>query len=92
MPITTASLIFPFFFCLLALYCITQGQIELFLRLFQRMGFRICLCGIIALTGLAFITPISIRKPKSRELWMFLVFGAIMAAVLLIVYLKVFLK
>ncbi len=92
MPITTASLIFPFFFCLVALYCSSQGEIQLFLQLFRRAGFRVCLCGITALSGLAFITPVRIRKPQSRELWIFMGFGVVMAAVLLIVYLKVIRK
>ena len=92
LPITTSSLIFPFFFCLVALYCTCHDSISLFLQLFQRNGFRIGLCAITGLTGLAFITPFKIRKPQSRELWMFLIFGAVMAVVLLIVYLKVILK
>ncbi|MBR6825653.1 MAG: CDP-alcohol phosphatidyltransferase family protein [Oscillospiraceae bacterium] len=92
LPITTSSLIFPFFFCLISLYCMTQDHISLFLQLFERNGFRFTLCGITALTGLAYITPFKLRKPRSRELWLLLIFGAVMAAVLMIVYLKHVLK
>ena len=92
LPITSSSLIFPFFFCLISLYCMRQDHISLFLQLFQRNGFRFALCGITALTGLAYITPFKIRKPRSRELWVLLIFGAAMALVLLLGYLKIVFK
>ena len=93
LPITFSSLIFPFFFCLISVYCMRQDQISMFLQLFEPNGFlRYALCGITALTGLAFITPFKIRKPRSREMWMLLIFGSVMALVLLIVYLKLILK
>lgn len=88
LPITTSSLIFPFFFCLISLYCIGQDQISLFLQLFQRNGFRFALCSITALTGLAYITPFKIPKPHSRGMWAIMGFGVLMAFVLFIVYLK----
>ncbi len=92
LPITTSSLLFPFFFCLISVYCMKQDHISLFLQLFQLNGFRFALCGITALTGLAFITPFQIRKPQSREMWGILVIGVAMALVLLIVYLKFVVK
>ena len=92
LPITTASLIFPFFFCIISVYCICYDHIQMFLQLFQRNSFRIGLSLLTAATGLAFVLPFRIRKPRSRELWWFLVFGIAMAAVLLIVYLKFVLK
>ena len=92
LPITTSALIFPFFFCIISLYCVCYDHIQMFLQLFQRTSFRLGLCAITLLTGLAFITPFRIRKPKSRELYWFLVFGGAMAIVLLIVYWKVVLK
>ena len=69
-----------------------QDHISLFLQLFQQNGFRFALCGLTALTGLAFITPFRIPKPRSREMWCILGFGLVMALVLLIVYLKVVAK
>ena len=93
LPITFSSLIFPFFFCLISVYCMKQDHISLFLQLFQQNSvLRYALCGITALTGIAFITPFKVPKPSSRELWLLLVFGAVMALVLLIVYLKFVLK
>ena len=92
LPITCSSLIFPFFFCLISVYCMKQDHISLFLQLFQKTGFRIGLCALTAVTGLAFITPFQIRKPRSRELLFLLIFGAAMAVVLLIVYLRLVLK
>lgn len=92
LPITSSSLIFPFFFCMISVYCMQQDHISLFLELFRLNGFRIALCALTALTGLAYITPFKIRKPQSREMWVMLVFGIVMALVLLIVYLKFVLK
>lgn len=92
LPITSSSLIFPFFFCLISIYCMKQDHISLFLQLFEKNCFRFSLCGITALTGLAYITPFEIRKPRSREMWCLLIFGVVMALVLLIVYLKFVIK
>jgi CDP-diacylglycerol--serine O-phosphatidyltransferase len=92
LPITSSALIFPFFFCMISLYCMTQDHISLFLQLFQKDGFRLALCCLTAVTGLAFVTPFKLRKPQSREMWVMLFFGIAMALVLLIVYLKFVLK
>ena len=89
LPITSSALIFPFFFCLISLYCVCYDRIELFLELFTKNAFRLSLCALMAATGLAFVLPFRIRKPQSKELWMFLAFGVAMAIVLLIVYLRV---
>ncbi len=88
LPITSSSLIFPFFFCIISIFCLCYDRIELFLELFQRDSLRIALCILMSITGFAFILPFRIRKPQSRELWCFLAFGALMAIVLFIVYLR----
>ena len=89
LPITSSSLIFPFFFCMIALYCICQDRIELFLELFQKNGFRLSLCGLMAVTGLLFVLPFSLRKPRNKELYWFLALGVLMALVLLFVYFRI---
>ena len=68
LPITSSSLIFPFFFCMIALYCLCQNDITMFLGLFEKIGFRLSLCGLMALTGTLFVLPFRLRKPQSREL------------------------
>lgn len=88
LPITSSSLIFPFFFCVISVYCVCYDRIELFLELFAKNSFRFSLCALMAATGLAFILPFRMRKPQSKELWLFLLFGTAMAIVLLIVYLQ----
>ncbi len=88
LPITASSLIFPFFFCIISVFCICFDRIELFLELFQKDSLRIALCILMAITGFAFILPFRVRKPQSREFWWFLAFGALMAVVLFIVYLR----
>ena len=89
LPITSSALIFPFYFCLISLYCVCYDRIELFLELFAKNAFRMSLCALMAVTGLAFVLPFRIRKPQSKELWLFLAFGIAMALVLLVVYLRV---
>lgn len=89
LPITSSSLIFPFFFCMIALYCICKDRIELFLELFEKTGFRLGLCALMAVTGLLYVTPFHLRKPRSKELYWFLAFGVLMAAVLLFVYFRI---
>lgn len=88
LPITSSALIFPFFFCVISAFCLCYDKIELFLELFKKDSLRIALCALMALTGFAFILPFRIRKPQSKELWAFLAFGALMAVVLFIVYLR----
>ncbi|MBE6927288.1 MAG: CDP-diacylglycerol--serine O-phosphatidyltransferase [Ruminococcaceae bacterium] len=89
LPITSSSLIFPFFFCIISVFCLCyDGRIELFLELFNKDSLRIALCILMSITGFAFVLPFRIRKPQSREFWWFLGFGALMAIVLFIVYLR----
>lgn len=88
LPITSSALIFPFFFCIIAIFCVVYDEISLFSELFLRVGFRIALCTLMGLTGLAFVLPFKIRKPRSKELWWFLGFGILMAVVLFIFYLR----
>ena len=89
LPITSSSLIFPFFFCMIALYCLCQNDITMFLGLFEKIGFRLSLCGLMALTGTLFVLPFCLRKPQSRELYWFLALGVAMALVLLFVYFRI---
>lgn len=88
LPITSSSLIFPFFFCIISVFCLVYDRIELFLDLFQKDSLRIALCILMSITGFAFVLPFRIRKPQSKELWCFLAFGALMAIVLFFVYLR----
>ena len=74
---------------MIALYCIWQDRIELFLELFQKNGFRLSLCGLMAVTGLLFVLPFRLRKPQSKELYWFLALGVLMALVLLFVYFRI---
>ena len=89
LPITSSSLIIPFFFCMIALYCLCQNDITMFLGLFEKIGFRLSLCGLMALTGTLFVLPFRLRKPRSRELYWFLALGVAMALVLLFVYFRI---
>ena len=88
LPITSSALIFPFFFCVIAVFCVFYDDISLFSQLFLRTGFRIALCAITGLTGLAFVLPFKMPKPRSKELWWMLGLGVLMAVVLLIFYLR----
>ena len=58
LPITSAALIFPIFFCVISVYCIRYDTIRMFSELFLRLPFRLSLCALTALTGLCFI-PVS---------------------------------
>lgn len=88
LPITSSSLVFPFFFCIISVFCLVYDRIELFLELFRKDSLRVALCVLTGITGFAFVLPFRIRKPQSKELWMFLAFGALMAIVLFFVYLR----
>ena len=88
LPITSSSLIFPFFFCIISIFCLVYDRIELFLQLFQKDSLRLALCILMSITGFAFVLPFRIKKPQSKELWSFLAFGTLMAIVLFFVYLR----
>ncbi len=85
LPITSAALIFPIFYCGMAVYCIcTYGVILPYKEMFAGTAFGIVLSALTALTALCFILPFKIRKPRSKELWLFLAVGVLIAAVLLL--------
>ena len=85
LPITSAAMIFPVFFCAMAVYCVcTYGSIDPYKNMFDSSVPGMLLCGLMALTGLCFILPFHIRKPQSKELLLFLVLGILIAAVLLL--------
>lgn len=85
LPITSASMIFPLFFCAMAVYCVcSNGVIDPYKDMFNGTILGIILCALMALTGLCFVLPFHIRKPQSKELLLFLVLGILVAAVLLL--------
>ncbi len=85
LPITSAALIFPIFFCGMAVYCIcTYGDILPYKEMFAGTVFGVVLTALTALTGLCFILPFKIRKPRTKELFAFLIVGILIAAVLLL--------
>lgn len=85
LPITSAAMIFPVFFCAMAVYCVcVNGSIDPYRYMFNTSVPGIILCGLTALTGLCFVLPFRIRKPRSKELLLFLVLGILIAAVLLL--------
>lgn len=85
LPITSAAMIFPVFFCAMAVYCVcVNGSIDPYRYMFNTSVPGMILCGLTALTGLCFVLPFRIRKPRSKELLLFLVLGILIAAVLLL--------
>lgn len=88
LPITSAALIFPIFYCIISASCVRYGNIDRFGEMFLRLPLRIVLCALTALTGLCFLLPFQVRKPKTKELYLFLALGILIAAVLLAVWLR----
>lgn len=85
LPITSAALIFPVFFCAVAVVCeCMYGAIEPFSGMFLHALSGWLLCGLMAVTGLCFVLPFQVRKPQTRELRLFLLVGILIAAVLII--------
>ena len=75
LPITSAALIFPFFFC--------------FLDIFQRAAIlHGALLIVMALTGASFVMPFHIRKPRSKEQWALLGIGLVIAAGCIFVWVR----
>ena len=75
LPITSAALIFPFFFC--------------FLDIFQRAAIlHGALLVVMALTGASFVMPFHIRKPRSKEQWVLLGIGLVIAAGCIFVWVR----
>ena len=52
LPITASALIFPLFFCIISGFCMYFGDITRFSPLFDRWGFQLALCALLAETGL----------------------------------------
>lgn len=88
LPITASALIFPLFYSIVSVYCLCTEEITRFGRLFMQGNFRALLCVLMALTGILYITPFKMRKPRSRELWLILAVGLLVAAVLLLTHLR----
>ena len=88
LPITASALIFPLFFCIISGVCLYFGDITRFSPLFDRWGFQAALCGLLGVTGLLYILPFRLRKPQSREMWLMLGVGALIALFLLAVLLR----
>lgn len=85
LPITSAALVFPIFFCGMAVYCVcTYGVILPYKDMFAGSAFGVVLTALTALTGLCFILPFKIRKPRAKELLLFLIVGILIAVVLLL--------
>lgn len=76
LPITTAAIIFPVCFCF-------SGLAERNMPLF-----RLALCAVMALTGLLFVVPIRVRKPRFSELMGILAVGLLVAAGILLVWVQ----
>ena len=75
LPITSAALILPFFFC--------------FLDIFQRAAIlHGALLVVMALTGASFVMPFHIRKPRSKEQWALLGIGLVIAAGCIFVWVR----
>lgn len=86
LPITSAAMIFPIFYCSMAVYCFcTYGEILPYKDMFAGKPIGIVLCALTALIALCFILPFKIRKPRTKELWLFLAVGVLIATVLLLV-------
>ena len=88
LPITASALIFPLFYSIVSVYCLCTEEITRFGRLFMQGNFRALLCVLMALTGILYITPFKMRKPRSKELWLILAVGLLVAAVLLLTHLR----
>ncbi len=83
LPITSAALIFPLIYCITAVICVCRfGTVLPFREMFGCSVYGILLCVLTALTGLCFVLPIKIRKPRGKELWLMLGAGLVIAAVL----------
>ena len=88
LPITSSALIFPTFFCIISVFCLYYDNISLFAMLFLRHSFRIALCALTGVTGLCFLLPFRLRKPRSKELWLMLALGMLIAFILFFTWLR----
>ncbi len=82
LPITAAALIFPAFFGILGVYCLCAQDFSLLFTLLEAGFFPMLLSGILFVTALLFLLPFHIRKPRTKELWVFIVIGTLLAGLL----------
>lgn len=87
LPITSAALIFPTFYCAVAVYCMCVDNITILPILFQNPLLPILLACLMLLTAILFIVPIKVRKPGTKTLYLFLVIGLVLAGILAAVFL-----
>ncbi len=85
LPITSAALIFPAFFGIVGVFCVCIEDFQLLYALMGSGLFNLLITGVMLITALLFLLPFHIRKPKAKELWIFVVIGALLAALLLLV-------
>lgn len=85
LPVTSAALIFPAFFGLMGAYCLCIEDFHLLYSLFHAGFFTGLLSVLLLVVALLFLLPFHIRKPRTRELWIFVVIGVLLAALLLTV-------
>ncbi len=85
LPITSAALIFPAFFGIVGVICMCIEDFQLLYTLLGSGLFNILITLLLLVTALLFLLPFRMRKPRAKELWIFVVIGALLAALLLIV-------
>lgn len=85
LPVTSAALIYPAFFGFMGVYCLCIEDFKLLYTIFQGGFFTCLLAAVLLITALLFLLPFHIRKPRTRELWIFVVIGVLLAALLVTV-------
>lgn len=85
LPITASALIFPLFHCVMVVYCHrVYGEILPYKDMFAGTWRGWLLCAVAAVTGLCFVLPFKIRKPQTKEIFLMLIAGVLIAAVLIL--------
>ena len=87
LPITSAALIFPTFYSVVAVYCMSVDNIKIFLELFAEELLPGLLSALMLITAILFIVPIKVRKPGTKTLYLFLAIGLVLAGILAAVFL-----
>ena len=87
LPITSAALIFPTFYSIIAVYCMCVDNIKIFLELFAKDLLSALLGALMLITAILFIVPIKVRKPGTKTLYLFLAIGLVLAGILAAVFL-----
>ena len=87
LPITSAALIFPTFYSIIAVYCMCVDNIKIFLELFAKDLLSALLGSLMLITAILFIVPIKVRKPGTKTLYLFLAIGLVLAGILAAVFL-----